>query len=58
MSKGNPYFGATFAERKQARLEAEPKAVKADEVEDKAIAADETKAKPPRRRKAAARKRS
>jgi hypothetical protein len=45
MSEGNPYFGATFAERKAARLgasakpAAEPKAIKADEVEveDKAV---------------------
>lgn len=50
MSKeGNPYFGATFAERKAARLgtSAEPdaKAVAADEaeVEDKAVKKAATK---------------
>jgi hypothetical protein len=51
MSEGNPYFGATFAERKAARLAAEgaaPAETKqvdddSDEVEDKAVKSASTK---------------
>jgi hypothetical protein len=47
MTKGNPHFGSTFAERKKIResAEAEAKAVAADEpeVEDKAVSRASTK---------------
>lgn len=57
MSKGNPYFGATFAERKAARLaadgdsQAETKQVddESPEVEDKAIAKRATSRKSARK---------
>lgn len=59
MSEKNPFFGATFAERKAARLaaetkpvEVEPKQVDAesDEVEDKAMRPTETKRRTSRKR--------
>lgn len=62
MSKDNPnpYFGATFAERKAARLAAEKgekpkpaeKAVDAEDkgVEDKAVTASETKKRTTRKK--------
>lgn len=48
MSEKNPYFGATFAERKAARLATEKPKVKqvdaeTEEVEDKAITSAQTK---------------
>lgn len=57
MSKeGNPYFGATFAERKAARLGAEKPKAKAvdaetDEVEDKAVAPKKAAKKSPAQKK-------
>ena len=54
MRNGNPFFGATFAERKAARLgDAKPakaKAVDADEsaVEDKSVGPAEAKTRPRR----------
>jgi hypothetical protein len=51
MSEKNPYFGATFAERKAARLAAEGKPAKTsakqvdedtEQVEDKAVTAEKT----------------
>ena len=55
-NKGNPYFGATFAERKAYRLGNEgEKAVHSEDVEDKAVTSSATKtARKPR--KATARK--
>ena len=51
MTEKNPYFGATFAERKAARLAAEGKPVvepkqvddDSEQVEDKAVKASEAK---------------
>lgn len=45
MSEKNPFFGATFAERKKIREAAESKQVdsEADKVEDKAISKATTK---------------
>lgn len=53
MSEKNPYFGATFAERKAARLAAEGKPAQSktsakqvdedsEQVEDKAVTAEKT----------------
>lgn len=58
MPEKNPFYGATFAERKAARLKAEgkpaddAKAVSAEdgEVEDKAVGAAQTKKRPARRK--------
>ena len=57
MSEKNPYFGATFAERKAIREAAEKKAsantkaVDADEVEDKAVAPKKAAKKTPSAKK-------
>lgn len=57
MSEKNPFYGATFAERKAIREAAEepqvePKQVskEADEVEDKAIGSAQTKKRPARKK--------
>lgn len=55
MSEKNPFFGATFAERKAAREagdKADVKQVDADvaEVEDKAVGSSETKKRSARKR--------
>ena len=52
MTERPKYVGATFAERKAARLSVTPKQVdpEVDEVEDKAIAPAETKKRIPRKK--------